>query len=87
MLGNLWGNLKELPKPVGKYVVGITQLDFTDKSRTKVFQFEEDNAFRKIPVIIFYPAESDRAKDSAPYSSPELLEHLSKMTFGLILLL
>ncbi len=84
MLGNLWVNLTELPKPVGKYVVGITQLDFTDKSRTKVFQFEEDNAFRKIPVTIFYPAESDRGKDSAPYSSPELLEALSKMTFGLI---
>ncbi|WP_019508375.1 hypothetical protein [Pleurocapsa sp. PCC 7319] len=83
MLGILFGNSKELPKPVGKYVVGITQLDFTDKSRKKVFPFEEDNAFRKIPVTIFYPAESNQGKDSAPYSSPELLEVLSKMTFGL----
>ena len=40
MLGILLGNLKELPKPVGKYLVGITQLDFTDKSRKKVFPFE-----------------------------------------------
>ena len=84
VLGFLFGNIKELPKPVGKYIVGITQLDFTDKSRKKVFTFEEDNTFREIPVIIFYPAESNEDKDSAPYSSPEVLEVLSKMTFGLI---
>ena len=84
VLGFLFGNLKELPKPLGKYIVGITQLDFTDKSRKKVFSFEKDDAFRKIPVTIFYPAESNENKDSAPYSSPELLEPLSKMTFGLI---
>ncbi len=84
MLGILFGNLKELPKPVGKYIVGITQLDFTDKSRKKVLTFEEDNAFRKIPVTIFYPAESNEGEDSAPYCSPELLEVLSKMTFGLL---
>ncbi len=84
MLESLFGNLKELPKPIGKYIVGITQLDFTDQSRKKVFPFEEDNAFRKIPVTIFYPAESNSNKDSAPYSSSELLEALSKMTFGLL---
>ena len=83
MLQILFNNLKELPKPVGKYLVGITHLDFTDKSRTKVFHFEEDNAFRKIPVTIFYPAESNIGLSSAPYSSPELLEVASKMTFGL----
>ena len=84
MLDILFGNLKELPKPVGKYSVGITQLDFTDSSRKKVFAFEEDNAFRKIPVTIFYPAENDSGIDSAPYSSPEILETLSKMTLGLV---
>ncbi|MEM8718566.1 MAG: hypothetical protein AAGE84_04560 [Cyanobacteria bacterium P01_G01_bin.39] len=84
VLGFLFGNLKELPKPLGKYIVGITQLDFTDKSRKKVFSFEKDDAFRKIPVTIFYPAESNQNKDSAPYSAPESLEALSKMTFGLI---
>jgi predicted dienelactone hydrolase len=84
VLGNLFRNLKELPKPLGKYIVGIMQLDFTDRSRTKVFPFEKDNAHRKIPVTIFYPAESNGGKDSAPYSSPELLEVLSKMTFGLV---
>ncbi|MGF1541991.1 MAG: hypothetical protein ACFCU5_16335 [Pleurocapsa sp.] len=61
MLGNLFRNLKELPKPLGKYIVGIMQLDFTDRSRTKVFPFEKDNAHRKIPVTIFYPAESNLA--------------------------
>ena len=84
MLGFLFGNLNELPKPLGKYIVGITQFDFTDKSRKKVFSFEKDDAFRKIPVTIFYPAESNENKDSAPYASPELLEPISKMTFGLI---
>ena len=83
MLQILFDNLKELPKPVGKYVVGITQLDFTDKSRTKVLTFEEDNAFRKIPVTIFYPAQSNIGLSSAPYSSPELLEVVSKMMLGL----
>ncbi len=83
MLEIFLGNLKELPKPLGKYLVGITQLDFTDYSRKKVFTFEEDNAFRKIPVTIFYPAERNDYKHSAPYSSPELLEVLSQMTFGL----
>ena len=84
MLGILFGNSPELPKPVGKYLVGITQLDFTDRSRKKVFPFEEDNAFRKIPVTIFYPVENNGGKDSAPYSDPELLEALSMMTFGLV---
>ena len=84
MLEILFKNSKELPKPVVKYIVGITQLDFTDQSRKKVLTFEEDNAYRKIPVTIFYPAESNGGKDSAPYSSPELLEVLSKMTFGLV---
>ena len=84
MLEFLFGNSKELPKPVGKYVVGITQLDFTDKSRKKVFPFEIDNAFRKIPITIFYPAESNEGEESAPYSSPELLEALSQITFGLV---
>ncbi|MEM8780531.1 MAG: hypothetical protein AAGF26_17040, partial [Cyanobacteria bacterium P01_G01_bin.49] len=84
MLGFLFGNLKELPKPLGQYIVGITQLDFIDKSRKKVFSFEKDNAFRKIPITIFYPAENNDGKDSALYSSPELLETLSKTTFGVI---
>ena len=83
MIGSLWGNLTELPKPVGKHIVGITQLDFTDKSRTQVFPFEENNACRKIPVTIFYPADNDGGKNSAPYSSPELLEAIGKLTFGL----
>ena len=41
MLGFLFGNLKELPKPLGKHIVGITQLDFTDKSRKKVFHLKK----------------------------------------------
>ena len=84
MLGSLFGNFKELPKPLGKYVVGIVQLDFSDRNRTKVFPFEEDNAQRKIPITIFYPAKSNGGKDSAPYASSELLEVLSNMTLGLV---
>lgn len=83
MLEKLFKNSKELPKPVGKYIVGITQLDFVDRSRKKVFPFEEDNAFREIPVKIFYPCQSNENKNSAPYSSAEVLEVIDKMAFGL----
>lgn len=80
----MFGNLKELPKPIGKYTVGITQMDFIDKSRKKVFEFEEDNALREIPVTIYYPAESTEDKETAPYASPEEFEIISKNIFGLL---
>ncbi|MGB3638591.1 MAG: hypothetical protein WBA39_13595 [Rivularia sp. (in: cyanobacteria)] len=83
LLDIIFRNSKELPKPVGKHFVGITQLDFTDENRKKVFPFEEDNAYRKIPVTVFYPAGSNNGQDSAPYSSSEILEVLSKTTFGI----
>ncbi len=83
MLETFFKNSKELPKPVGKYIVGITQLDFVDRSRKKVFPFEEEDAFREIPVKIFYPAENNENKNSASYSSVEVLEVLNRTTFGL----
>lgn len=79
----MFGNLKVLPKPLGNYVVGITHMDFIDYSRPQVFSFETGSPGRKIPVTIFYPADSSEHKRSAPYSFPEALIEISRMTFGL----
>lgn len=78
----MFGNLKELPKPVGEYLVGMIHMDFIDQSRSQVFSFEEENAPRIIPVTIFYPADSSEGKKTAPYAFSEALEKLSKMTYG-----
>jgi len=80
----MFGNLKELPKPIGKYTVGVLKTDFLDKSRQKVFSFEKDDAFREIPVAIFYPSDGTERKETAPYASVEEIESLSKMTKGLV---
>ncbi|QOR34940.1 hypothetical protein IMX26_15995 [Clostridium sp. 'deep sea'] len=79
----MFGNLKELPIPNGKYNVGITQIDFVDKSRKTVFGFKNEGV-RKIPVKFFYPADSIKGNTSAPYTFPEAIEPLKKMTLGLL---
>ena len=78
----MFGNLKELPKPIGEYIVGITHMDLIDQSRRQVFPFEEEDAQRKVPLTIFYPADSSEGKKPAPYAFPEALEKLSKLTYG-----
>ncbi len=75
-------NLKELPKPMGNYTVGITHLEFTDLDRKEIFDKTKDS-YREIPVTIFYPADSDEGKSSASYSTPEALKMMSKLTSGL----
>ncbi|MGF7059027.1 hypothetical protein [Brassicibacter mesophilus] len=78
----MFGNLKELPKPVGTYTVGITHMDFIDQARKQVFPFEETKAYREIPVTIFYPSDSTEGKNTAPYAFPEALEVIHKLTHG-----
>lgn len=78
----MFGNLKELPKPVGEYTVGITEMNFKDLNRKGVFPVDK-GAPREIPATIFYPAESDEGKANAPYAFPEAFEILKKMSFGL----
>lgn len=53
----------ELPQPVGDLVVGITHVEFD-------YPFE--GGVRRIPVTIYYPADSTEGKPSAPYAFPEL---------------
>lgn len=79
----MFGNLKEIPKPIGKYNVGITQMDFIDLNRKEVFEFENGD-HRKIPVIIFYPIDNVQGKNTIKYSFPEAITALRKMTLGLV---
>ncbi len=78
----MFGNLKELPKPVGAYTVGITHMDFIDGDRKQVFEFEETEASREIPITIFYPSDSTEGNDTAPYAFPGALEGIHKLTHG-----
>ncbi|QUI22403.1 hypothetical protein HZI73_08855 [Vallitalea pronyensis] len=78
----MFGNVKELPKPVGTYTVGITQMVLTDKTRKQVFPFEDKDAYRNVPITVFYPSDSSEGLIGAPYAFPEALEVLHKMTQG-----
>ncbi len=66
----MFGNLNELPSPVGKFTVGITQVDtrFTTKEGQE----------KVVPALIYYPADSNCGQASAPYSSPQELQTLNK---------
>lgn len=59
----MFENVKELPKPLGSYVVGITQTEFT-------YNYKDEQ--RDISVFIYYPADNSEDKESYPYGFPEL---------------
>lgn len=59
-------NLKELPKPTGEYLVGITHSEFSYKG------IEEEQ--RKIPVTIFFPAEDKEEKERHPYAFKDIFD-------------
>ncbi len=50
------GQKNQLPKPSGKYLVGIDYLSFTDKSRKELFD-NSDLSYREITVKIWYPTD------------------------------
>jgi len=79
----LFGNVKELPKPIGNYRVGVKRYDFIDQSRKQVFSFEDKNAVRKIPIILYYPSDSKENKTTEPYISIEEAKVLNKKYFRL----
>jgi len=55
-----------IPAPTGPYAVGRTELFVTDSSRTEPFQQGLD-AYRKIAVFVWYPAEPRPGAHSAEY--------------------
>ena len=53
-----------LPKPTGKYYVGVTYLSFIDQNRKELFDNNQEK-FREITVKTWYP--SDIKSDFEPY--------------------
>lgn len=60
----LSGQAETLPKPTGKYFVGVTYLSFVDADRKEIFDSRQE-ANREITVKAWYP--SDRQSDPEPY--------------------
>jgi pimeloyl-ACP methyl ester carboxylesterase len=62
--GPVFGQTNSLPKPTGKYFVGVTYLSFTDEKRTELFDNDQKSK-REITVKAWYPA--DIKSSSEPY--------------------
>jgi predicted dienelactone hydrolase len=79
----MFKNLKEFPKPMGNYVVGITDIDFLDEKRKGVFSFAKAE-LRNIPTRIFYPADSNEGKVNELYIFDEAAKAINKSSLRLI---
>jgi hypothetical protein len=59
--GSIFGQtntqINTLPKPSGKYFVGVTYLSFTDEKRIELFDNDQKNK-REITVKVWYPADA-----------------------------
>jgi len=71
-IGRVFGQTNSLPKPTGKYFVGVTYLGFTDEKRTELFD-NDQKLKRNITVKAWYPA--------AEKSKPE--PYLRNMNFAI----
>lgn len=74
----MFGNVEELPKPIGKYHVGTKEFVFEDNTRKQVFHFEKEEDTRKIPIIVYYPCDNIRDKKTASYMTKEEAKLISK---------
>jgi len=61
---SVFGQTNSLPKPSGKYFVGVTYLSFTDEKRIELFDNDQKSK-REITVKVWYPAD-ERSKPE-PY--------------------
>jgi len=61
---SLYGLAETLPKPTGKYFVGVTYLSFVDKGRKEIFDPKQES-YRAITVKAWYPV--DRQSTPEPY--------------------
>ncbi len=78
----MFGNLKELPKPLGDFAVGFMETEFTDTARTGIFAFAKDEA-REVPVAIYYPC-TPGGEPKAGYTVAAAAEFWSKRSLGLV---
>lgn len=79
----MFGNIKEFPKPIGTYLVGITEMQFSDETRKGLFDFDPEEV-RIIPTTIFYPADNDGGKLTTPYAFKAAIDALRKSALNLI---
>jgi len=63
-LHSLYSLAATLPKPTGKYFIGVTCLSFVDDNRKEIFESSPESR-REITVKAWYP--SDRQSDPEPY--------------------
>jgi hypothetical protein len=61
---SLYSQAETLPKPTGKYLIGVTYLSFIDEGRKEIFDSTQES-YREITVKAWYP--SDRQADPDPY--------------------
>lgn len=61
---------KVFPKPVGKYTVGRTQMDYK--------YIASDDIEREITTVIYYPSDTDEGKKTAEYGFSEFQEQRSR---------
>lgn len=80
----MFSKKKILPKPIGDFIVGITKIDVIDKDRKQVFDFEDEEANRKIPVYIYYPSDDAEENEPLPYVSKDIGKIVYRNYFGLV---
>ena len=54
------------PTPTGPFVVGLRELQWTDRAREDVFTLAPDD-LRRVPIRFWYPAPADTPGEPAPY--------------------
>ena len=64
VLNSVQSQINTLPKPTGKYFVGITYLSFVDDNRKELFDNNQESN-REITVKVWYP--SDNKTNPEPY--------------------
>lgn len=74
---------KEFPKPLGEFMVGLSEMSFTDSARKGLFEFAPDES-REIPILIFYPSDSAQGREPSLYSFKEEAELFKKASKGLV---
>ncbi len=58
------GQVNQLPKPTGKFFIGVDYLSLTDSSRRELFD-NSNNSYRNIAAKVWYP--TDERGDYTPY--------------------
>ena len=69
--------IKELPKPAGKFKVGVTHQSFIDENRIDPFPLAKGKN-REIPCVIWYPNDSADGYQNKPFLSTSALDAIKE---------